>query len=152
TRVVEHTPPPSEDLSPASVVSPDAMEEAARAYRRFRMSRKNPDFLTAVVDAAKVPDEAARAFAEIHESDPDAADRLAVAVTPFPEVGGEFLGFRIERELGRGAFGRVYLARQGDLAGRPVALKVAADFTGEPQTLAQLQHTNIVPIYSFHRA
>src|SRR4051794_30602537 len=33
-----------------------------------------------------------------------------------PEVGGEFLGFRLIGELGRGAFGRVYLARQGDLA------------------------------------
>jgi serine/threonine protein kinase/Flp pilus assembly protein TadD len=71
---------------------------------------------------------------------------------PFPRPGTEFLGFHLERELGHGAFGRVYLARQGDLAGRPVALKVACDVDGESQTLAQLQHTNIVPIYSFHRA
>jgi serine/threonine protein kinase/Flp pilus assembly protein TadD len=70
----------------------------------------------------------------------------------FPEIGSEFLGFHIERELGRGAFGRVYLARQGDLAGRPVALKIACDIGGESQALAQMQHTNIVPIYSFHRA
>ena len=68
-----------------------------------------------------------------------------------PKPGGEFLGFRLEEELGRGAFGRVYLARQADLGGRPVALKVACDILGESKTLAQLQHTNIVPIYSFHR-
>ena len=55
-------------------------------------------------------------------------------------------------ELGRGAFGRVFLARQGDLADRPVALKVGDRLFGESQTLAQLQHTNIVPIYSLHRA
>jgi serine/threonine protein kinase/lipoprotein NlpI len=53
--------------------------------------------------------------------------------------------------LGQGAFGKVYLARQSDLANRPVVLKVAGDIFGESQTLAQLQHTNIVPIYSFHR-
>jgi serine/threonine protein kinase len=55
-------------------------------------------------------------------------------------------------ELGRGTFGKVYLARQGDLADRPVALKVAVDLHGESQALAQLQHTNIVPSYSMHRA
>src|SRR5262249_29226723 len=68
-----------------------------------------------------------------------------------PEVGSEFLGFRLLRELGRGAFGRVFLAQQGELANRPVALKVAANQFGESQTLAQLQHTNVVPIYSVHR-
>jgi serine/threonine protein kinase/tetratricopeptide (TPR) repeat protein len=66
-------------------------------------------------------------------------------------VGDEFLGFRLVGELGRGTFGTVYLARQGDLANRPVALKVSQAPSGEPQTLAQLQHTNIVPIYSIHR-
>jgi serine/threonine protein kinase/tetratricopeptide (TPR) repeat protein len=71
---------------------------------------------------------------------------------PLPGVGTHFLGFELIEELGRGAFGRVYLARQGDLAGRPVALKVARGLFAESQTLAQLQHTNIVPIYSAHDA
>lgn len=69
-----------------------------------------------------------------------------------PQVGTTFLGFRLIAVLGRGAFGQVYLAEQGDLANRYVALKVARDIVGESQTLAQLQHTNIVPIYSIHRA
>ena len=68
-----------------------------------------------------------------------------------PKAGDEFVGFRLVRELGRGAFGRVFLATQSELAGRPVALKVSADLTGESRTLAQLQHTNIVPVYSVHR-
>src|SRR5262249_31393989 len=55
-------------------------------------------------------------------------------------------------ELGRGAFGRVFLARQEALAGRLVALKVAPNLLDEAQTLAQLQHTHIVPLYSVHRA
>src|SRR3954453_19591689 len=71
--------------------------------------------------------------------------------TMLPEVGGEFLGFRLIGELGRGAFGRVYPAHQGDLASRLVALKVSTDLFDESQTLARLQHTNIVPIYSIHR-
>lgn len=78
--------------------------------------------------------------------------RMTEAAATLPEAGGEFLGFKLEEELGRGAFGRVYLARQGDLAGRPVALKIAYDVAGESRTLAQLQHTNIMPIYSFHKA
>src|SRR5262249_51219679 len=65
-----------------------------------------------------------------------------------PEVGEELFGFRLREQLGRGAFARVYLAEQADLAGRPVVLKVSAIDGDEPQTLAQLQHTNIVPIYS----
>jgi eukaryotic-like serine/threonine-protein kinase len=89
---------------------------------------------------------------EVHHADPAAADRLSRAVTSFPKPGESFLGFRLIGVLGRGGFGRVYLAEQGELANRPVALKIAADITGESQTLAQLQHTNIVPIYSRHRA
>jgi serine/threonine protein kinase/Tfp pilus assembly protein PilF len=68
-----------------------------------------------------------------------------------PDVGTDFLGFHLEAELGRGAFGRVYLARQGELADRRVALKVSPDVGGESQALARLRHTNIVPIHSIHR-
>jgi serine/threonine protein kinase/Tfp pilus assembly protein PilF len=71
---------------------------------------------------------------------------------PLPEVGTEFLDFRLLAELGRGAFGRVYLARQQGLAGRLVALKIASNISLEARSLAQLQHTNIVPVYSVHQA
>jgi serine/threonine protein kinase/tetratricopeptide (TPR) repeat protein len=67
-----------------------------------------------------------------------------------PEVGDTLFGFHLRYPLGRGAFARVFLAEQSDLAGRPVVLKVSAIEGTEPQTLAQLQHTNIVPIYSAH--
>jgi eukaryotic-like serine/threonine-protein kinase len=72
--------------------------------------------------------------------------------TALPAV-GEFVppGFRIRSELGRGAFGRVYLAEQPDLAGRLVAIKVSSRLVGEAQTLARLQHTHIVPVYAVHR-
>jgi serine/threonine protein kinase/lipoprotein NlpI len=68
----------------------------------------------------------------------------------FPAVGDSLLHFELLGELGSGAFSRVYLASQHDLAGRPVALKVSECEDGEPQRLARLQHANIVPIYSVH--
>ncbi len=73
------------------------------------------------------------------------------AAPHLPKVGDRFAGFDVMAVLGRGTFGRVYLARQGDLADRYVALKVSTDLAGESRTLARLQHTNIVPIYSVHR-
>ncbi len=67
-----------------------------------------------------------------------------------PGPGGEIFGFQLLHLLGTGSFAKVYLARQGDLADRPVVLKISAIEGTEPQTLAQLQHTNVVPIYSVH--
>lgn len=66
----------------------------------------------------------------------------------FPGPGEMVGGFRLVSELGRGAFARVFLAEQPDLADRPVALKVSQPLGDEPQALARLQHTHIVPIYS----
>ena len=91
-------------------------------------------------------------FDHPHRSAPQDARRLARGLASFPAPGETFLGFHIVEELGRGAFGRVFLAHQGDLAGRLVALKVSAELPGESRTLAQLQHTNIVPIFSAHEA
>lgn len=79
------------------------------------------------------------------------ADRLTSAIQAFPEVPSRFLDFDLVRELGRGSFGRVYLATQSGLANRQVALKVSAILPIEPDRMAQLQHTHIVPIYSLHR-
>ena len=66
--------------------------------------------------------------------------------------------YRIERELGRGGMGAVYLARDIRLD-RPVALKVlppefAAEsvqrdrFLRETRTAAGFSHPNIVPVYA----
>jgi serine/threonine protein kinase/Flp pilus assembly protein TadD len=71
----------------------------------------------------------------------------------FPEPGETILDFRLVAELGRGSFGRTYLAEQVVLAGRRVAVKLSTRFgKAEPETLARLQHTHVVPVYSTHRA
>ncbi len=78
-----------------------------------------------------------------------------------PDAGNvlrELPGYRIERELGRGSMGVVYLAEDVHLQ-RKVALKVltpsfAGDerfrtrFTRESQVAATLDHPHVVPIYS----
>ena len=143
---------------PALAVSSDAatpasLQRAARAYQEFRLFADNSG---GDVDdwCSRFPPQAEQAevFRHAHRTDPAAALRMARAMSRFPEPGQEFLGFRLLKELGQGAFGRVYLAEQASLAGRRVVVKIATDIFGESQTLARLQHTNIVPIYSMHRA
>ena len=77
-------------------------------------------------------------------------ERAGLAALPAPRAGEVLGGFRIVSELGRGAFARVYLAEQVNLGGRRVALKVSRAEGDEPQMLARLQHTHIVPIHSVH--
>ena len=67
-----------------------------------------------------------------------------------PRQGDVVGGFVILAELGRGAFARVYLAEEVELGRRLVALKVSKAEGDEPQLLARLQHTHIVPIHSVH--
>ncbi len=66
-------------------------------------------------------------------------------------VGDNFGNFELLHELGRGAFARVFLARQPELAHRRVVLKITSNSSSiEPHLLAKLQHANIVPVYSVH--
>jgi formylglycine-generating enzyme required for sulfatase activity/predicted Ser/Thr protein kinase len=68
----------------------------------------------------------------------------------------EFDEFRIERVLGRGGMGVVYLAQDTSL-GRPVAVKfiasqhpaplVRASFETEARVIARLQHPNVVTVF-----
>jgi serine/threonine protein kinase/Flp pilus assembly protein TadD len=67
----------------------------------------------------------------------------------FPNVGETLGEFRMLAELGRGGQGYVFLACQPSLSDRPVVLKLTACDDGrEHLSLARLQHTHIVPLYS----
>lgn len=129
------------------------MGAAAVAYRAFR-ERFQPEDNAALEswrESYSGDPLHASLFHDLHRANPEDALRLAEATAELPEAGTTFLGFQLVRVLGRGAFGRVYLARQSILADRFVALKVSCNLWHESQTLALLQHTNIVPIYSVHR-
>jgi serine/threonine protein kinase len=54
--------------------------------------------------------------------------------------------FDILLTLGKGTFATVFLARQKSMQ-RMVALKLSADHGSEPQTLAKLDHDNIIRVY-----
>ncbi len=96
-----------------------------------------------------------RELIDIHEFVDSSQDQLVgdaarVEKVPFPIAGETIGGFRLVEELGRGGMARVFLALERDLANRPVALKVSRAASREPQTLALLQHTHIVPVFSYH--
>lgn len=66
----------------------------------------------------------------------------------WPETGQTFLGFNLLRELGRGTFARVFLARELAIGNRLVAVKIARQGGREAGTLGRLDHPNVVPIHS----
>jgi serine/threonine protein kinase/formylglycine-generating enzyme required for sulfatase activity len=83
-----------------------------------------------------------------------AADDAAGSVGPAPSHIGRY---RVEKLLGRGGFGLVYLAHDDQLQ-RPVAIKVpharlvakapdAAAYLAEARAVANLDHPNIVPVH-----
>ena len=87
-------------------------------------------------------------------SDPDAAVKILSADYPPPERIGRY---RVDRLLGKGGFGSVYLAYDTSLD-RPVAIKVphrhlvptAADaeaYLAEARMAANLKHPHIVPVF-----
>ena len=136
--------------------SPDQdMQDAAMAYTVFRLTEElsGPD-ASAIDWSHSIRSESVASdfFRELHDTDPDEACRLAQAAAVMPQVGMRFLDFELAAELGCGTFGRVFLAKQGTLAGRSVAIKITAERSVESGALAQLQHTHIVPIYSVHRS
>jgi serine/threonine protein kinase/Tfp pilus assembly protein PilF len=65
----------------------------------------------------------------------------------WPEAGEEFLGYRLLEELGKGAVGRVFLARQVAMRDRRVVVKITPRGLREAHTLALLNHPHIVPVY-----
>ncbi|QDT00337.1 Serine/threonine-protein kinase PknB [Adhaeretor mobilis] len=62
------------------------------------------------------------------------------------QPGDQIDDFQLVATLGSGAFARVFLARQLSME-RLVALKISATSGREPQTLAQLDHPNIIRVF-----
>jgi eukaryotic-like serine/threonine-protein kinase len=120
------------------------------AFEEYRLRRLAGESVSAA-EYAKQFGVAVDAWPEISPSVGDASGQNGrVTGEDFPKVGDRFADFKLRSEIGRGAFARVYLAEQSDLARRPVVLKISTTHSLEPQHLARLQHTNIVPIYSVH--
>jgi serine/threonine protein kinase len=109
--------------------------------------------------AAPDPDEFCRRFPlvktslrELIETHRLLAESISLSAgglpTDWPQTGDHLLGFTLERELGRGAFARVFLAAETALGDRPVAVKISRHGAAEAGILGRLRHPNIVPIHS----
>ena len=94
---------------------------------------------------------------ELYRRFPEFKSKLAIVLdcdrvlheTPaiqFPKPGEHFHEFHLLRELGRGAYGCVYLATQPSLSDRLVVIKLYASGGHEHLSLARLQHSAIVPL------
>jgi serine/threonine protein kinase/lipoprotein NlpI len=146
--------PHSMHSNAAAKIALSGIERAALAYLAHSRNRSAPESSDIELPRPSLADtpEHSDFFIELHRSDPELAYQLATAFTSVPSEGIDVLGFQLIAVLGEGAFGKVYLARQEGLARRNVVLKITCQLFNESQALAQLQHTNIVPVYSVHRA
>ncbi|HEX5270618.1 MAG TPA: serine/threonine-protein kinase, partial [Gemmataceae bacterium] len=148
-------PPPPEDLLARWPVDPTTDPDAASILYEDLLQRRLRGEQTGSVDySGRFPGQE-RSLASLVSRGAllrslGAHSDSGAAALQLPGPGAHLFGFRLLQELGHGAFARVFLARQGDLADRAVVVKVSAIAGNEPQTLAQLQHTHIVPIYSAH--
>src|ERR1700733_11318449 len=88
---------------------------------------------------------------------PDAPKSPDPALHDYPDHPQQIGRYRIEKVLGKGGFGRVYLAYDDQL-NRAVAIKVprpdrhscledAEEYLAEARVLASLDHPNIVPVH-----
>jgi serine/threonine-protein kinase len=85
------------------------------------------------------------------------AARSSKVATPLADIPQQFGRYRIEKELGRGGMGAVFLAHDVQLQ-RSVALKIpffrdddegdaVERFYREARTMAVLQHANLCPVF-----
>lgn len=79
------------------------------------------------------------------------AARGAAAPPAWPGPGTVWLNFEVLEELGRGAFSRVYLARELSLGDRLVVVKATPLGPREAHTLGRLRHPHVVPVHSVQR-
>ena len=76
--------------------------------------------------------------------------RISVKPLELPAEVATRLGFAELRQIGRGGYGVVYMARQLSASGRIVVIKYTRSHSRELAMLAHLQHPNIMPVYSVH--
>jgi eukaryotic-like serine/threonine-protein kinase len=123
-------------------------DSAALIYHEYCLAEASDlapdrdDFLRRFPDHA---DRLSRLFA-FHGAFPSSMLRDWAGPAELPSSGDEIGPYRLVRELGRGAFARVFLAEQTDLDHRLVVLKVSTRSTAEPRLLARARHPHIVEV------
>lgn len=136
-------------VRPAS--TPGQSGEVDTAYDEFCRLREHGEKIDPAEFCARFPgiQNSLARLLEVHchlEENSDLLDDARDIDWPLP--GETFAGFRLERELGQGAFARVFLATDPKLGDRPVAVKVSPQGGFEAATLGRIPHPNVVPVYS----
>ncbi|MCS7045515.1 MAG: serine/threonine-protein kinase [Gemmataceae bacterium] len=132
---------------------------ADRAYREFVLRRAMGEDLDAEEYCRQAPPGIRSSLERMMEAENLLVEhthclggtRSTEPLEGWPEVGTCWQGFEVLEELGRGHFGRVYLARELELGRRLVAIKCAQASHGEAATLGRLEHPNVVPIHSIRK-
>lgn len=141
-------PSPADGASPADLEStPPEPAVADEALSRTVLgSSDEPEANTVGSDEASLGAWLPSRPGNLHDHPTSHVDPLWI------EPGGRIGEYVVDRTLGRGGFGVVYLARQLSLD-RQVALKVSpssgrAAVDGEGRSLARLEHDHIVQVYA----
>jgi serine/threonine protein kinase/Tfp pilus assembly protein PilF len=124
------------------------------AFGEFCLRLERGEFVNPRAFAAHFPDCRSTLFRIMngHQLTVDNPGLLdSAASKKWPDPGDTLVGFRVVRELGRGAFARVYLATEPDLGGRTVVLKVGMHGSGEANILGRLRHDNVVPVHAMRQ-
>ena len=66
----------------------------------------------------------------------------------WPQIGDSWLDWTLMEEIGRGAFSRVFLAKEPSLGNRTVVVKCSTSGAGEAFLLGKLAHASVMPIHS----
>lgn len=112
--------------------------EAGEPADPNEFARRFPDIAQSLLKVLEV-----HAYLEQH---PDAFAKGPTGV--WPEVGEQIAGFTLVREIGRGGFSRVFLAREKGLGDRDVVVKICKQASDEAAWLGQLDHPHVVPVHS----
>ncbi|MBI3465137.1 MAG: serine/threonine protein kinase, partial [Planctomycetes bacterium] len=116
-------------------------------YEEFRIRRLADPAVDIDEYYRRFPQQASMLARMLDNEVPNATSTLCQDKGPPRLTAGQQIDdFDLLTLLGQGAFGQVFLARQRSMQ-RLVALKISADRGNEPQTMAQLDHPQIVRVY-----
>ena len=146
---------PSDDRIKDLLLDAIELDEAARAAFLDAACNGDPA-LRARLDALLGAHSRAGEFMADPTADQHPGTPLAGAAAPQPEIGEAIGPYTLERLIGEGGFGVVYLARQDQPIARKIALKilkpgmdtnhVIARFEAERQALAMMDHPGIAKV------
>ena len=135
------------------VIAGDRAVAIDLAYEEFCTREEGGEYLDSLAFCARFSFGASlRRLITVHRFLDDHPTALGSVPAKWPAVGETVADFQILRELGRGAFARVYLAIETTTGNRPVAIKVSAAGSREADTLGPLSHPHLIQVLSSRSA